>query len=162
VRVKARDVPGGATLTFVATAGNASAKIEETLSVRPPLPSMTALLSGYAEKGEKRVKQGRDLYKEICRRQRIGIHPAHKPYPGACQYLDRFPYGCTEQTISKAFPTVVLYGQQDLGGDAGIVEKSVVHTMSRCVNCKTEKADLAPGGMAARQMTSSASMRSIT
>jgi len=51
--------------------------------------------------------------------------------PGLAQYLERFPYGCTEQVISKAFPAVVLYGQKDLGGEAGIVEESAVHTMSR-------------------------------
>ncbi len=131
VRVKAKDVPGGATLTFVASAGKASARIEETLSVRPPLPSMTALLSGYAEKGEKQVKQDRDLYKEFASADASVSTLPTSLVPGLAQYLERFPYGCTEQVISKAFPAVVLYGQKDLGGEARIVEESVVHTMSR-------------------------------
>ncbi len=131
VRVKAGEVLGGATLTLVAAAGNASAKVEETLSVRPPLPSMTALLSGYAEKGEEQVKQDRDLYKEFAVADASVSTLPTSLIPGLVQYLERFPYGCTEQTVSKAFPAVVLYGQPDLGGEAKIVEESVVHTMSR-------------------------------
>ena len=131
VRVKAKDVPGGAALTFVASAGKTSARIEETLSVRPPLPSMTALLSGYAGEGEKQVKQDRDLYKEFAAADASVSTLPTSLIPGLAQYLERFPYGCTEQVVSKAFPAVVLYGQKDLGGEAGIVEESVVHTMSR-------------------------------
>ena len=139
VRVKAEDVPGGATLTFVASSGNTSARVEETLSVRPPLPSMTTLLSGYVGEGEKQVKQDRDLYKEFAAADASVSTLPTSLIPGLAQYLERFPYGCTEQIISKAFPAVVLYGQNDLGGEAGIVEESVVHTMSRLRELQNQK-----------------------
>jgi len=131
IHVKAKDVLGGATLAFVASEGSQSAHIEETLSVRPPLPSMTALLSGYAEKGEKDVKQDRDIYKEFgAANASVSTLPISL-IPGLSEYLVRYPYGCTEQTVSKAFPAVILYGQKDLGGDARIVTDSVVNTMRR-------------------------------
>ncbi len=139
VRVKAIDVLGGAALTFVASAGKTSATIKETLSVRPPLPSMTALLSGYAGEGEKQVKQDRDLYKEFAAADASVSTLPTSLIPGLAQYLERFPYGCTEQVISKAFPAVVLYGQIDLGGEAGIVGESVVHTMSRLRELQDQK-----------------------
>ncbi len=139
VRVRARDVLGGATLKFVATSGRASASIEQTLSVRPPLPSMTALLSGYAGKGEQQVKQDRDLYPEFAA---VNASVSTLPVsliPGLAQYLDRYPYGCTEQTVSKAFPAVILYGQKDLGGDAAVVQASVTHAMQRLRELQNSK-----------------------
>ena len=139
VRVRARDVLGGATLTFVASAGKASAKIEETLSVRPPLPSMTALLSGYAGNGEQQVRQDRDLYPEFAAADAAVSTLPVSLIPGLAQYLDRYPYGCTEQTLSKAFPAVILYGQKDLGGDAAIARDSVAHTMKRLRELQNSK-----------------------
>lgn len=131
LRVKPKDVLGSASLNFVASAKGKLAKYEATLSVRPPLPSMTTLVSGYAEQGEKTVKQERDIYKEFGV---AGASVSTLPIsliPGLSQYLERFPYGCTEQTVSKAMPAVVLSGQKDLGGDAKIVEQSVINTMNR-------------------------------
>jgi len=100
---------------------------------------MTALLSGYAEMGEKQVKQDRDLYKEFASADASVSTLPTSLVPGLAQYLERFPYGCSEQVISKAFPAVVLYGQKDLGGEAKIVEESVVHTMSRLRELQNQK-----------------------
>jgi uncharacterized protein YfaS (alpha-2-macroglobulin family) len=131
IRVKPKDVLGGASLDFVASLGNAAAHYEATLSVRPPLPSMTALLSGYAENGTKTVPQPRDIYKEFGMADASVSTLPISLIPGLSQYLERFPYGCTEQTISKAFPALILSGQKDLGGDAKIVAQSVAHTLGR-------------------------------
>jgi uncharacterized repeat protein (TIGR01451 family) len=129
IRVKTKSVLGGASLTFTASASGKSTKTQEILSVRPPLPRMTALLSGYAERGEKEVKQTRDLYKEYGSIDGALSTLPVSLIPGLRQYLDRFPYGCTEQTISKAFPAVALYGQKDLGADSNTVEQSVTQAM---------------------------------
>lgn len=131
VMVRAKDVLGGATLTFTATLNGVTAKYDATLSIRPPLPSMTALQSGYVEKGDKTVAQDRDLYREFAHADASVSTLPVSLIPGLAQYLDRFPYGCTEQTVSRAFPAVTLYGQKDLGGDNTVVTESVVNTMRR-------------------------------
>lgn len=131
LRVKPKDVLGSASLHFVASTKGTSAEYEATLSVRPPLPSMTTLVSGYAEQGEKIVKQERDIYKEFGEAVASVSALPISLIPGLSQYLERFPYGCTEQTLSKAMQAVVLSGQKDLGGDAKIVEQSVINTMNR-------------------------------
>ncbi|MES2984156.1 MAG: alpha-2-macroglobulin [Pseudomonadota bacterium] len=131
LRVKPKDVLGGASLKFIATAAGKSSKYEATLSVRPPLPSMTALSSGYADKGEKTVAQERDLYKEFGTGSAAVSTLPVSLIPGLSAYLERFPYGCTEQTISKAMPAVILAGQKDLGGDSKLVEQGVVNAMNR-------------------------------
>lgn len=131
IRVKSKDVLGGASLNFEASLGDKSAKYEATLSVRPPLPSMTSLVSGYVETGEKTIKQDRELYKEFAdAKASVSTRPISL-VPGLSQYLEKFPYGCTEQIISKAMPGIILSGQKDLGGDAKIIEQSVVNTMNR-------------------------------
>ncbi|MBF0552335.1 MAG: alpha-2-macroglobulin family protein, partial [Deltaproteobacteria bacterium] len=115
VRVKAKDILGGASLTFTATAaGGKPVKEVETLSVRPPMPSMTVLLSGYAEQGEKQVAQPRNLYKEFATVEASVSTLPISLVPGLAQFLERFPYGCTEQIVSKAFPAVILSGHKDL------------------------------------------------
>ena len=139
VHVRAKDVLGGATLTFAASSGGKSVKLDETLSVRPPLPSMTALLSGYSDKDSAEVQQARDIYKEFGSADASVSTLPVSLIPGLSDYLVRFPYGCTEQTISQAFPAVILYGQKDLGGDKKVVEESVRHTMSRLSELQTSK-----------------------
>jgi len=139
IRVKAKDVLGGATLTFNATSGKATARIDETLSVRPPTPNMTSLLSGYAENGEKQVKQDRDLYKEFATADAAVSTLPISLIPGLAQYLDQFPYGCTEQIVSKAFPAVILSGQTELGADAKVVQDSVDHTMRHLREVQNDK-----------------------
>ncbi len=139
VTVRVKDILGGATLTFTATLNGVTARYEATLSVRPPLPSMTALQSGYVEKGDKTVAQDRDLYKEFASADASVSTLPVSLIPGLAQYLDRFPYGCTEQTVSRAFPAVALYGQKDLGGDNTVVQESVVNTMRRLRELQNSK-----------------------
>ncbi len=139
VMVRAKDVLGGAHLSFTATLNGVSAKYDATLSIRPPLASMTALQSGYVEKGDKTVAQYRDLYKEFAHADASVSTLPVSLIPGLAQYLDRFPYGCTEQTVSRAFPAVTLYGQKDLGGDNTAVQESVVNTMRRLRELQNSK-----------------------
>ncbi len=131
IRVKVKSVLGGASLNFTAASGDKTARYDATLSVRPPLPSMTALVSGYAEKDPHTVKQTRSLYKEFATAEGSVSALPVSLIPGLSAYLDRYPYGCTEQILSKAIPAVVLVGQKDLGGDSQVVEQSVVNMMGR-------------------------------
>ena len=114
VRLRAKDQPGGASINFRARAGKSEAKYEATLSVRPPVPSMTVLVSGYVEKGEKTVPQARALYKEFSELSATASTLPTSLVPGLEEYLLKYPYGCTEQLVSQAFPSVVLYGEKEL------------------------------------------------
>ncbi len=139
IHVKAKDVLGGAKLVFTASLNGVTTTYEATLSVRPPLPSMTALESGYVEKGDKTIQQSRALYKEFASADAAVSTLPVSLIPGLAQFLDRFPYGCTEQTVSKAFPAVTLYGQKDLGGETATVEASVNNTMGRLRELQNSK-----------------------
>lgn len=131
IRVRAKSILGAAALNFTASAGDHAAHYEATMSVRPPAPAMTSLVSGHAEKGATIVRQMRSLYPEFAAIEASASSLPLSLIPGLARYLQDFPYGCTEQILSKAMPAVVLYGQKDLGGDSKMVEDNVLHVMSR-------------------------------
>lgn len=131
IRVRAKDIPGGASLDVAASLGEHASHSEATLSVRPPLPSMTALKSGYVEKGTKDVAQDRALYPQFAEGSASLSTLPLSLIPGLEQYLERFPYGCMEQTVSKAMPAVILYGNPEFALDTKLIEASVENAMSR-------------------------------
>jgi uncharacterized repeat protein (TIGR01451 family) len=131
VKVRATSALGDARLRFMVKLGDKQVKAETSLSVRPPLPSMTALVAGYVPAGEKIVQQERALYSEFATADAALSTLPISLIPGLAAYLDRYPYGCSEQILSKAMPAVVLYGNKDLGGDSKIAEQSVHNTLGR-------------------------------
>ncbi|MBL8269960.1 alpha-2-macroglobulin, partial [Steroidobacter sp.] len=61
-RLRAKDVPGAANMTFVARTGNASGKRRIDLSVRPATPFMTQLSAGVLGKGDRELRIERQMY----------------------------------------------------------------------------------------------------
>lgn len=131
IKVKAKAVLGDARLIFTAQAGDKTAKAETSLSVRPPLPAMTALVAGYVPSGEKIVPQDRALYQEFATADAALSALPVALIPGLASYLDQYPYGCTEQIISRVMPAAVLYGNKELDGDSKKAEQSVVTALQR-------------------------------
>ena len=77
------------------------------LSIRPPVPYLTTLTTGYFKGDEKRIPIARKLYPEYRK-----VSALVSPLPqgltrGLGEYLEHYAYGCTEQLVSKAFPTLV-------------------------------------------------------
>lgn len=131
VKVRAKDVLGDARLDFIVKAGAAQSHSEVSLSVRPPLPSMTALVAGYVEKGDKAVTQDRALYSEFASADAALSTLPISLIPGLKTYLDRYPYGCTEQLVSKGLPAILLADTPDLGGDAKLAAESLRSLVAR-------------------------------
>ncbi len=131
VKLRAQHVLGDARLRLRVTQGDKSVVAEASLSVRPPVPNMTALVAGYVPNGEKMVKQERALYAEFAAADAALSTMPVSLIPGLATYLERYPYGCAEQILSKTMPAAVLYGDKDMGGDSKVAEASVRHTLSR-------------------------------
>jgi uncharacterized protein YfaS (alpha-2-macroglobulin family) len=114
IKLKATEALGSGSLRFTARLGEDRFTIEQTLSVRPPLPSMTSLISGYTKENTATVRQMRALYPQLA-----SVHAAVSGLPvsligGLKEYLATYPYGCTEQMTSQNFPNVILYGNTEL------------------------------------------------
>jgi uncharacterized protein YfaS (alpha-2-macroglobulin family) len=81
------------------------------LSVRPPVARETTLQAGFAKDGRATFAPARTLYAQGDPQQTLSASALPTAYiAGLRRYLADFPYGCTEQVVSAAFPSVVLDG----------------------------------------------------
>ena len=114
-KVKAKDILGSARFTFTASLGNKKTVYSVEASVRPPVPYMTDVKSGSFKSGKKDVEVKRTMHPEFrtldASASPIPLGLAH----GLVAYLEKFPYLCTEQLVSQAFPAIVLKNRPEFG-----------------------------------------------
>lgn len=117
-QLRANNQLGDADLQFTATLNDKNSKMSSSLSVRPATPYMTSLTSGYTKDANKLINLDRVLYPEYR-----FVEAAASPSPlilvtGLQHYLDKYPYGCTEQIVSEGFPSLVMNKQAWFANDA--------------------------------------------
>jgi uncharacterized protein YfaS (alpha-2-macroglobulin family) len=105
--LRAKDRLGNADIIVTAESGGKKSSLVSHLSIRPPVPYLTTLTSGYFKQSEKRVPITRKLYPEYRK-----VTALASPLPqgfsrGLGEYLEHYDYGCTEQLVSKVFPSLV-------------------------------------------------------
>ncbi len=114
-RLRVKAALGAAKLDFTASMGEKSSAYTTELSVRPPVPYRSSLRAGFFRQGEKEVVIARTLYPQF-RVLRAGISSLPLGLArGLLGYLEKFPYGCTEQLVSQAMPAIVLYDRPEFG-----------------------------------------------
>jgi uncharacterized protein YfaS (alpha-2-macroglobulin family) len=115
-RVRAKTVLGSGTLAFTASLGRERVKRSVDLSVRPPVPFLTSVAGGHLKEGKADVAVPRRLY-GAYRTLEVSASPLPLGLArGLSTYLEKYPYGCTEQLVSRSFPAVVLKGRNELLG----------------------------------------------
>ncbi len=113
--LRATEKLGNADLTFTARLGEKSAHLTQSLSLRPAVPYRTALIAGTVKQGSASVAVDRDLYPELrAVRGAISVVPLGLAR-GLAEYLDKYPYGCTEQLVSEGVPAMVLARRPEFG-----------------------------------------------
>jgi uncharacterized protein YfaS (alpha-2-macroglobulin family) len=113
--VKANNLPGGASLNFKVSGSKETTKLASYLSVRPAVPYQTRVTTGVLQDDDVEVETPRQLYKDY---RVLNTSVSFLPLglsKGLVTYLDRFPYGCTEQVVSQAFPYLYLKGVNGFG-----------------------------------------------
>jgi uncharacterized protein YfaS (alpha-2-macroglobulin family) len=123
--LRAKDLLGNADITVTAESGGKKSSLASHLSIRPPVPYLTTLTSGYFKGGEQRVPITRQLYPEYRK-----VSALASPLPqgftrGLGEYLEHYDYGCTEQLVSKAFPSLVSDETMEQGLPRAEVAKHV-------------------------------------
>jgi len=104
---------GSASVIFTATHPKAGAKLSTDLSVRPASAFVTLVQSGTAI-GAGELKSQLDAYPNFAKSE---LDVSATPWSFASslmQYLEAYPYGCTEQLTSRILPTIVLSSQPAL------------------------------------------------
>lgn len=104
---------GSATVSFTAQTQSAKAHLATDLSVRPASAYVTLVQTGIF-KGSGELNSQADMYPNY---QRSEAAVSSSPWAftgGLIQFLDVYPYGCTEQITSQVMPSVILSSQPGL------------------------------------------------
>lgn len=114
--ILAQEPLGNANLVFTASYKKQSSQRTSTLSIRPAAPFIVSLQSGYVDAHQNlKVTTPRKTYKKF---QSNEVSVSRLPL-GLAQsfvnYLQKYPYGCTEQVISRGFPSIILGEYKEWG-----------------------------------------------
>jgi uncharacterized protein YfaS (alpha-2-macroglobulin family) len=129
-RVKANNVPGGAELKFVASDSSEKIELSNTLSVRPAVPYRVTLASGSLKKGDKSVPVTRNVYENFATRNVSLSYLPTGIAKGLYFYLEKYPYGCSEQVTSATWPLLYPNLSRDLGMNALEARTAIDRTIS--------------------------------
>jgi uncharacterized protein YfaS (alpha-2-macroglobulin family) len=105
--LRAKDELGNADITITAESGGKKTSLVSHLSIRPPVPYLTTLTTGYFRDGQKQIPITRKLYPQYRKVTALASPIPQGLMRGLGEYLEHYAYGCTEQLVSKAFPTLV-------------------------------------------------------
>ncbi|HUB67499.1 MAG TPA: alpha-2-macroglobulin [Candidatus Methylacidiphilales bacterium] len=124
--LRVKEKLGNADITITAENGGKKSSLVSHLSVRPPVPYLTTLTTGYFKKDEKNVPIPRQrLYPEYRKVNALASPVPQGLVRGLGEYLEHYEYGCTEQLVSKAFPTLVTDETMQMGIPRGEVAKHI-------------------------------------
>lgn len=105
---------GNTEFIFTASHKNKKSKRIVLTSIRPATPYMTTIQVGHIEgKDRKSISTSRKVYDEF-RLNEVTVSKLPMALSKSfISYLKKYPYGCTEQIVSKGFPTVILGGYSE-------------------------------------------------
>lgn len=128
--VKANDVLGGAEIRFTAKDATEQSSLGTTLSVRPAVPYQVFIKSGSTKKTQASTSIEHHVYDEFSKREAsVAMIPASFT-DGLNFYLAKYPYGCSEQITSKAYPYLYEDFVKELGKTRADSEKMVAETIA--------------------------------
>lgn len=129
-KLRAKPVLGSGTLTFTASLGDKRTRYVVDASVRPPLPYLTSVSTGQLKSGKADVPVMRRMYPHYRKLEASASFLPLTLARGLGDYLRKFPYGCTEQLVSQAFPAIVLRARPEFGYAPDKVETALERTVS--------------------------------
>lgn len=114
-RFRANPTLGPVSLRFLARRGPAEARIEESISIRPAVAFRTELTLGRLDSSRKTVDLKRNLYPEL-RQVEASLSPVPLGWgQGLGQWLEAYPYSCTEQLVSKGLAALIFSSRPEFG-----------------------------------------------
>ncbi len=95
---------------------NYSSKYDVELSLRPSLPFRVTTVSGFLNDDKIEIPIERKLYPEF---RKLEVSASSLPVGlarGLVGYLNSYPYGCTEQLVSRGMPALAVLSHPELSG----------------------------------------------
>jgi len=103
-KVRAKDALGNADLQFIASDATEKSALTSSMSVRPSMPYQVRISSGVTKKETAEVNVKFDQYSEFEERTASSSNVPASFIDGLQFFLAKYPYGCSEQITSKAYP----------------------------------------------------------
>ncbi|MBA3535782.1 MAG: alpha-2-macroglobulin [Tatlockia sp.] len=128
-KLRATVLLGSAKLSLIASSGDKSSKMDATLSIRPASAFTTSIISGSSKDAQKQLPVTRSLYPAY---RKVEAAISSSPLilvAGLNRYLEGFPYGCTEQLTSQAFPLLAMAGQSWFATDSSAIKDKINSTI---------------------------------
>ena len=130
-RVRAKDKPGSASLSFEARSGDESIRLSATLSVRPAVPYVATVAAGTGQNDPLPLRFERTLYDQFARQSVAASSSPMVLADGLLSYLDAFPHACAEQIVSKVFPQLGFIGNRDYEVDENGIRRMFDATIAK-------------------------------
>lgn len=103
--------------------------MQQSLSVRPASPLLTTINSGMSKDSTKTINLTRVLYPEFRKVEAMISTSPLILVSGLQRYLEHFPYGCTEQLTSEAFPLLAMTQSPSLLSDKQKINEQLFRTV---------------------------------
>lgn len=127
-RFKALDTLGSASVKCYAKSGSESSVRTETMSIRPASPFRTQVRSSYIRTAKHEQEVTRNLY-DAYRRNEVVASPLPVALAlGMRDYMNAYPYDCTEQLTSKGM-TLLSYRAMEALPQQGDLTTSTISTV---------------------------------
>lgn len=127
--LRATKALGEAKITWIARFKDQTSTLDATLSVRPASLFFTTLHSGQRDEKKTTLRVDRTLYSEYRQLDALMSQSPLILVAGLQRYLDNFPYGCTEQLTSKAFPLLAMHHESWFAQDASTINQKIQTTI---------------------------------
>jgi uncharacterized protein YfaS (alpha-2-macroglobulin family) len=112
--IKAKGKLGNADVKFIAAHQGKSAKYNSTMSIRPiSAYNTSSWMSMIKGTGKTQINLTRDTYAEFAKKELTISNLPFGLTTGLFSYLAKYPYGCSEQITSKAFPYLIMASRPD-------------------------------------------------
>ncbi|MDR2135493.1 MAG: alpha-2-macroglobulin family protein [Treponema sp.] len=130
IPVKAAGPLGSAEILFTATNGADRSSLASSMSIRPAVPYRVTLQSGAISNRSVELAVDRPMYEEFHTRELSLSYLPIGMAQGLSFFLENYPYGCTEQILSAAYP--FLYPQliKDFGYTRAQAEEGIDRVIS--------------------------------
>lgn len=132
--VRAREALGNAEIKFYAFADKERVEQRATMSIRPGAPRTTLVQSGWFNSSKHDVQMDHDFHREFAKREAMVSTTPLGLARGLASYLREFPFGCTEQITSRAFPWLVLQDEVSFGLDKTEAKEVIGNAIAQLAN----------------------------
>ncbi|KGM40530.1 alpha-2-macroglobulin [Aquabacterium sp. NJ1] len=112
-RADAQAQLGSASVIFTAQRGGSNARLSTDVSVRPASAHVTLVQSGTLV-GSGELKSKATVYPQLAHSELAVSASPWAFASGLMQYLEQYPYGCTEQISSRTVPAVLMLSRPEL------------------------------------------------